>query len=295
MSFECLNSQQVKAEALRLGFSACGLSPAEPVEESHARYFRRWLSLGYQAEMQYMSNHLDMRLHPELLVPGVSTIISVALCYRVENPIHYISMYAQGEDYHTVLRSRLSQLMQAIRATGRCFVDTAPVLERYWAWRSGVGWIGRNAQLHVPGVGSAVFLGELFVLEKADSYDTPLSSSCDNCQLCRNSCPQGALTDQGLDARRCLSYLTIEHRGSLPQDTQLTGSFYGCDCCLKACPKPYEYTRELAFIPSQQLREMSLQDWLMLTPEQYAQLFRKSAVKRAKYEGLLRNIHSFKS
>lgn len=292
MSSGCLNSTKVKAEALRLGFSSCGLSPTESVEESHARFFRKWLSLGYHAEMQYMVNHQEMRLHPELLVPGVRTIISVAFCYRPENPVPFLSMYAQGEDYHTILRIRLTQLMQAIGATGRCFVDTAPVLERYWAWRSGIGWIGKNAQLYVPGVGSTVFLGELFVMEEADTYDSPIPSSCNNCMLCRHDCPHGALTEEGVDARRCLSYLTIEHRGSLPPGLQLQDGFYGCDRCLVACPHPHQYTQEPAFLPSQELREMSMEDWQQLTPERYTQLFRKSAVKRAKYEGLLRNIRA---
>ena len=295
MNSAFLNSEKVKVEARNLGFSACGLSPAERVEDSHAQRFRKWLSLGYQAEMQYMANHQDMRLHPDLLVPGVKTIVSVALPYRLPSPVPYLSMYAQGEDYHTVLRQRLSMLMQAIGATGRCFVDTAPVLERYWAWRSGVGWIGKDAQLHVPQVGSAVFLGELFVMEEADAYDQPLASSCSDCLLCRHSCPCGALTEEGLDARRCLSYWTIEHRGSLPSDLLLRGKFYGCDRCLMACPTPFQYTRETSFTPSPTLREMTWEDWQQLTPERYAELFRGSAVKRVKYEGLLRNIRAFRT
>ena len=290
MSSALLNSRTVKAEALRLGFAACGMSPAHDVEESHARFFRRWLSSGFHADMHYMQEHQEMRLSPQLLVPGVQTVISVALPFRPAHPVLHISLYAQGMDYHLVLRERLAAFMQAIGATGRCFVDTAPVLERYWAWRSGLGWIGQDKLLHVPRVGNAVFLGELFVMQQADAYDRPLSIACSQCQLCVNACPQGAITAQGVDARRCLSYLTIEHRGALPSDVNLHDTFYGCDACLMACREISMPANEPLFSPSPLLCSMTDQDWQNLTPQQFRLLFRHSAVKRTKYEGLKRNI-----
>lgn len=169
MNSKLLNRQSVKAEALRLGFSACGLAPAEPVQEPHASHFLQWIQKGCQADMHYMENHIAMRLDPRLLMPGVKTIISVALNYYPPKLAPGISMYAQGQDYHEVMRARLLRLMQCIHAEGRCFVDTAPILERYWAWRAGLGWIGRNTLMILPRHGSTFFLGELFVTTEADS------------------------------------------------------------------------------------------------------------------------------
>lgn len=287
-----LSNKAIKAEALRLGFSACGVSPAAPVDAQHAAHFRLWLADGKHAEMHYMEGHQDMRLDPRLLVEGVRSIVSVALGYMPTRQAAGISLYAQGRDYHDVLRQRLATLMSDIGGTGRAFVDTAPVLERYWAWRSGLGWIGRNRQLIIPHAGSAFFLGELFLMEEVDTYDSPLPGSCGDCMRCVQACPNGALTADTLDARRCLSYLTIEHRGNLPSGTRLPDNFYGCDRCLLACP----HTRaavpcsEADFQPSSALLAMQREDWQTLTREQYQELFRGSAIKRAKYEGLQRNI-----
>ena len=282
----------VKAEALRLGFSACGVSPAAPVDARHAARFRQWLSEGQHADMHYMEGHQDMRLDPRLLVEGVRSIVSVALGYMPVRQAAGISLYAQGQDYHDILRQRLAQLMTAIGGTGRAFVDTPPVLERYWAWRGGLGWIGRHHQLIIPHAGSAFFLGELFLLEAVDAYDSPLPGSCGDCMRCIQACPSGALTAESLDARRCLSYLTIEHRGSLPFGTRLPDNFYGCDRCLLACPHGHAAAPcgEAEFQPSAALLAMKREDWQSLTREQYQALFRGSAIKRAKYEGLLRNI-----
>lgn len=246
--------------------------------------------------MDYMAGHMDMRLDPRLLVEGVKTIVSVAMNYLPPQRAAGISLYAQGRDYHDVMRERLKMLMEEIGGTGRVFVDTAPVLERYWAWRSGLGWIGRNHQLIIPGQGSTCFLGELFLTEEADNYDTSLPGGCGDCLRCVDACPTGALTKEGMDARQCLSYLTIEHRGALPKGTQLKETFYGCDRCQEVCPhlRGACPTAETAYFPSETLLAMTPEDWRGLTVEQYRELFRGSAVKRAKFEGLKRNLDAWK-
>lgn len=295
MSSAPLISKDLKAQAQRLGFVACGVAPAEPVQEWYAQQFRKWLQLGFQADMEYMRNHVEMRLQPTLLHPDVKSIISLALNYMPSQQQPGISLYAQGKDYHDVMKERLRQLMEQAGLQGRCFVDTAPVLERYWAWRCGVGEFCRNGLISVPGYGPTVFLGEIFAEQEVDAYDTPLSPSpTTSSEGWESLCP--ALTPDGLDARLCLSYQTIEHRGELPQDLHLKRTFYGCDKCLRACPqfKESHPTNEEAFQPSEALLDMQESDWRSLTPEQYQKLFKGSAVKRAKYEGLIRNIQKWK-
>jgi epoxyqueuosine reductase len=289
-----LNSKELKAQAKCLGFVACGLAPAEPVQEWYAQGFRRWLQLGFQADMEYMLQHVDMRLQPALLHPGVRSIISLALNYMPSRQQPGISLYAQGKDYHDVMKERLRQFMDKAGLQGRCFVDTAPVLERYWAWRCGIGEFCRNGLIAVPGYGPTVFLGEIFAEQEADAYDAPLSSAPNSYNGWESLCP--ALTPQGLNARLCLSYLTIENKGDLPRDLQLKHTFYGCDRCLRACPqfKNSHPTTEEAFQPSSELLEMQETDWRSLTLQQYIKLFRGSAVKRAKYQGLIRNILNWK-
>lgn len=294
MSSASLNSKELKAQALRLGFVACGVAPAEPVQDWHAQHFRKWLQLGFQADMDYMQGHVEMRLNPTLLHPGVKSIISLALNYMPASQQPGISLYAQGKDYHDVMRDRLRQLMQQAGLQGRCFVDTAPVLERYWAWRCGIGEFCRNGLIAVPGYGPTVFLGEVFAEQEADNYDEPFCQPSSESAGWESLCP--ALTSDGLDARLCLSYQTIENRGELPQDLHLKRTFYGCDKCLRACPQFQEShpTAEEAFQPSAELLDMQESDWRSLTIEQYQTLFRGSAVKRAKYEGLIRNIRKWK-
>ncbi len=290
MSSRCLTKQEIKAQAASLGFVACGVAQAAPVEQPFAAHYLRRVALGHFAGMDYMTRNVEMRLDPALLHPGVRTIVSVAMNYMPARRQPAICLYAQGADYHEVMRERLRMLMEALGGHGRCFVDTAPVLERYWAWRSGVGTLCRNGLVSVPGYGPTVFLGELFLEEEADSHDSPLQPSPVLDEGWQDFCP--ALTPQGLDARLCLNYWTIEHRGELPDALRLTTSFYGCDRCMRACPEFRESrpTSEPAFQPSDTLLEMSEEDWRALTPEQYRTLFRHSAVKRAKYEGLMRNI-----
>ena len=313
MSSASLNSKHIKAQALRLGFAACGLAKAEPVAEPFASRYRRWLELGLCADMDYMRRNVEMRLQPALLVPGVRTIVSLAMNFMPSDHQPGISLYAQGHDYHDVLRERMTQLMQVCGLEGRCFVDTAPVLERYWAWRSGIGIITPvGGFISVPGYGPTVFLGELFLTQEADQYSplpAPPLGEClspagqgnfgGNGALPQRGSGEGAsgvfcpaLTPEGLDARLCISYQTIEHRGPLPEELELKRTFYGCDRCLRATPqfKEAHPTTEQAFQPSEELLKMTPADWQDLTEEQYRKLFKGSAVKRVKYDGLKRNI-----
>ena len=304
-----LSSEKIKAEALRLGFSACGLAPAEPVPDWRMEKMSRWLSEGKQGEMDYLLRHAPLRTDPCHVMEGVQTVISVALNYYPAaslSPEGYsLARYAYGRDYHDVVREKLRLLLQALsleeHVEARICCDTAPLDERYWAWRCGLGWQGRNALFIIPGWGTYHFLGEILCRYKADAYDLPLTaanaSPCKDCRRCIDACPAGALSEyEGLDARRCLSYLTIEHRGPLPPGAaqQMGRCIYGCDRCAEACPHNHapRPTGEPAFAPSEELCRMTIADWQSLSPDTYRRLFKGSAVKRAKYEGLVRNIRT---
>lgn len=309
-----LSSDFIKAEALRLGFFACGLSAAAPIDKQRAQRRERWVAEGCHAEMSYLERNEDKRRDPRLLVEGAQTVVSVALNYYTFVPDtehggerHIpIARYARGRDYHDVMKQRLHALLHILAekygepslAGSRAFVDTAPIDERHWAWRSGLGWIGKNTQLIIPGAGSYFFLGELLLTLPADNYDSPIKNRCGTCRRCLTSCPTQALSEEnGLDARRCLSYLTIEYRGeNLPEGTgrKMGNTFYGCDRCSDCCPwnKWAHPTAETDFQPSQALLNMTFEDWKKLTIEEYRKLFKGSAVKRAKFEGLTRNIRT---
>ncbi|MBP6064993.1 tRNA epoxyqueuosine(34) reductase QueG [Bacteroides sp.] len=299
-----LSAAQMKAEALRLGFSACGIAPADTVDATNESSLRQWLATGKQAGMGYMQNHTEKRLDPRLLMEGTQSIISVALNYYPEQLLpkesYQLAWYAYGSDYHDVMRAKLTSLQAFILAqfptsVSRIFCDTAPVLERYWAWRAGLGWVGKHTQLILPSAGSCFFLGEIFIDQPTDTYDIPLPARCGSCTQCVNACPTGAIeSPYVLNAQRCLSYLTIEHRGDIPPaaGSKIGNKIYGCDECQQACPwnrfaTPCQ-TPELH--PSPTLLAMRKNDWHTLTVAQYKALFKNSAVKRAKYEGLLRNI-----
>ena len=297
-------SEQIKAEAKNLGFSACGIARAEPVDAPTADDFRQWIARGGHAGMDYMERHTDMRLDPRLLMPGVKSIISVAFNYapreRIPKGEPQLAVYAYGQDYHDVVRQRLHQLAAAMGITQyRAFCDSAPVLERYWAVQAGLGWQGRNQQLIIPHAGSMFFLGELFVEEECDHYDHPMPSRCGRCHACIDACPTGAITlDEKacpqFDAHRCLSYQTSENRGDIPSDiaAKMGNTIYGCDRCQDACPwnRFATPTEEPLFQPKPELMMMTRERWSSLTIEEYRALFKGSAVKRAKYEGLMRNI-----
>lgn len=302
MSLSCYS---IKAEALRLGFSACGIAPAGPVGDKHKQALKDWLANGCHAGMAYMENYFEKRCDPQQLVEGTRSVISVALNYypaqKLPENEYQIAWYAYGKDYHDLMRSKLTALFEYIREhlapslQGRIFCDTAPIPERYWAWRAGLGWIGKNTQLIVPHAGSAFFLGELFLNIEADHYDTPQPDRCGSCTRCLQKCPTSALeAPHKLNARRCLSFLTIENKGEIPASIapRLGNRIYGCDECQKACPWMRFATpcRTPELQPSPTLLQMKRRDWHELTEEQYKTLFKGSAVKRAKYTGLMRNI-----
>ena len=298
-----LQSDIVKAEAQRLGFSACGLSEAAPVSEERAETIRQWLARGCHADMDYLERNLDKRLDPRLLVEGARSVVSLAVNYYTADSLspqgYGFARYALGRDYHDVVKQMLRQLMQALGleepADGRPFVDTAPIDERYWAMQAGLGWQGRSGQLIVPHAGTYFFLGELVLTVPADRYDAPIASRCGSCRRCVDACPAHALPGDGtVDARRCLSYLTIENRGDLPPGTgeKMHGCVYGCDRCSEACPwnRFARPTSIEAFRTSPALRAMTAEQWRNLSVDDYRRFFKGSAVKRAKYDGLVRNI-----
>ena len=308
-------SDAIKAEALRLGFYRCGVADADAVEPQAANAFGSWLRQGCHASMGYMENNADKRLDPRLLMPGTLSIVCVAMAYgppaRFPKGEYSLAAYALGRDYHDVMKARLRQLAAAMErllaesdgpqppdgqppVETRVCCDTAPVLERYWAARAGLGWTGRNTQLVIPGAGSMFFLGEVLVNRTLLS-DSSLPPRCGTCRACIDACPTCALSADGaLDARRCLSYLTIENRGEIPPQAAraMGNTIYGCDRCQAACPwnrfAPAATVPELR--PNPELLRMSRADWSALTVDGYCRLFKGSAVKRAKYDGLMRNI-----
>lgn len=300
-----LSSAQVRALAREEGFSACGLAPAGPVSAARAAELRGWLAEGCHGTMDYLARNLDKRLDPRLLFEGTRTVVSLAVNYSPADGCEpggggCLARYACGTDYHEVVKAMLRRLLGRLGLTegvdARVFVDTAPLDEKYWAQQCGLGWRGRNSQLIIPGAGSFFFLGEMLVRHAADIYDRPARLHCGTCCACLDVCPAGALRGDGtMDARRCLSYLTIECRDALPPGTggMMGGCFYGCDRCAEACPWNRRFARRTAvtaLLPRPAILAMGREEWRALTREQYTRLFTKSAVKRAKYEGLMRNI-----
>ena len=293
----------IKSEALRLGFDVCGIARAGKVSETVRSAFHEWLAKGKQADMAYMANYTDKRLDPRLLLENARSIVSVALNYYPRVPLkkeqYQFAWYAYCKDYHDIMKSKLNTLLANIRqqipeANGRVFCDTAPLLERYWAWQAGLGWIGKNTQLLIPQAGSTFFLGEI-LLDIELEYDTPRPSRCGNCTRCLEACPTQALeAPYRLNAAHCLSYLTIENRGDIPEEAarKMGNCVYGCDRCQQACPwnRFARPTQEPELSPSEAFLRMTPEEWDTLSIEQYRELFKGSAVKRAKYEGLMRNI-----
>ena len=293
-------SALIKQRSAELGFTACGIARAEAVESSVRREFEAWIETGAHGEMAYMAGNMEKRMDPTLLVEGCKSIIVVALNYFPEKSSPHISRYAQGKDYHRIVKDKLFALAAYITehtpTKGRAFCDSAPVLERYWAVKAGLGWCGKNRQLIIPHAGTHFFLGEL-IIDTELEYDIPYSENhCGKCNACIENCPTNALSEQGIDARRCLSYRTIEYAGELPPDTgkHLKKCFYGCDRCQEACPhnRFATPTDEKQFAASEKLLAMQPYDWRRLTQEQYDELFRESAVQRCGYTRLMRNIEA---
>lgn len=296
-------SLQIKDYAFSLGFDACGICKAEPITTDEESYFNSWTSSKFHAEMDYMARNQEKRFDPRLLVEGGRSIICVALNYYPEikqaEDHPQFAYYAYGKDYHDVMKSKLNSLFDFIRTlspsiNGRCFVDTAPVMERYWAAKAGLGFIGKNSLLIIPKKGSFHFLGEIIVDIDLE-YDKPLTLSCGNCTRCLDACPTKAIVKaKVVNAQRCISYQTIENKGNIDEAVlpNLSNRFYGCDICQLVCPwnkyaRPHK-TQE--FKPSQAFLDLSAERLEAFTEEEYRAIFKGSAVKRAKFSGLKRNL-----
>ena len=293
----------IKTEAKKLGFQDCGISPAGFLDKD-AAHLTDWLNNNLHAGMNYMKGHFDKRTDPVKLVPGARSVISVILNYyppEVKNDKNslQISKYAYGIDYHKVIKKKLKELLEIVQGfdetvTGRFFVDSAPVLERAWAARSGLGWIGKNSNLINRKYGSFIFIGELIV-DLDLEYDNPAKDYCGNCTQCIEACPTNAIVaDRVIDANRCISYQTVENKGEI--DNKLKGKMgnwaFGCDICQDICPwnngiKP---TGEPDFISRKEMLEMTRDEWNKLDKKRYNELFSGTAVKRAGFSGLKRNI-----
>ncbi len=296
--------EQIKQKALELGFSDIGYSVVEPLGDDEQK-LQQWLNLGYQAGMSYMNNHFEKRVNPTLLVEGSKSIISVLLNYKpkelqTDPQAPKLARYAYGKDYHFVIKDKLQLLFDYIKAEiytsleGRLFTDSAPVLDRAWAARSGLGWIGKNTNLIHKKLGSYVLIGEL-ITNLPLQAGQPIKEACGGCQRCIDACPTGALVaPYQLDANKCISYLTIEHREALPEtlSDQFNNWAFGCDICQEACPWNWKArpTNEEEFQPHPDLLKLSRDEWHQMNEERFRELFRKSAVKRTKYSGLRRNL-----
>ena len=300
-----MTSEWIVEEAKSMGFDACGIAQAAALEEE-STHVEQWLEDGREGDMGYLTRNKEKRYDPRLLVEGTKSIVTVLYNYFPKQQIgdceHYkIAKYAYGADYHEVLKRKMRQLLEHIEAqTGklegtRVFVDSAPVLDRAWAVRCGLGFIGKNTTLIHPKKGSFFFIGHLFLPLELEATGQPLNNRCGRCTKCIDACPTGALEAPfHIDARKCISYLTIEYKGSLDglDPKTFKGWMYGCDLCQDACP----YNRfslpnmEPEFQPSERLVSMREDDWKSLTKDDFDALFKHSAVQRAGYEGLKRNI-----
>jgi epoxyqueuosine reductase len=297
------NTAQIKKIASELGFSFCGISKAEFLEEE-APKLEAWLKRGYQGKMQYLENHFDKRLDPTKLVPGAKSVISLVYNYYPKKDIAQtnnlkIAKYAYGEDYHFVVKDKLKEFLQRIQdeigeVSGRVFVDSAPVMERAWAKKSGLGWIGKNSLLLNRSVGSFFFLAEI-ILDLELEYDGPIKDYCGTCTACMDACPTDAIPQPYVvDGSKCISYFTIELKEEIPNEVK--GKFenwvFGCDICQDVCPwnRFSQPNNEPRFQPQPDLEHMSQNDWKEITEEVFRKVFKKSAVKRTGFTGLKRNI-----
>ena len=299
-------TQLIKTEARRLGFMSCGISKAGFLEKEAPR-LENWLNENMHGEMRYMENHFDKRLDPTKLVEGSKSVISLLLNYfpheTQREDSYKISKYAYGIDYHFVIKDKLKQLLQFMQdeigeIDGRAFVDSAPVLDKAWAAKSGLGWIGKNSNLLTKQVGSFYFIAELIVDLELE-YDSAVTDHCGSCTACIDACPTQAIVEPyKVDGSKCISYFTIELKEALP--TSVKGQFedwmFGCDICQDVCPwnKFSKSHNEPLFNARPELLEMDKKKWEELTKETFDEIFKKSAVKRTKFQGLNRNIKFLK-
>ena len=300
-------TELIKNEAKRLGFISCGISKAEFLEDEAPR-LEKWLKSNMHGEMKYMENYFDKRLDPTKLVEGAKSIVSLAYNYYPNNfqkeSVPKISKYAYGKDYHYVIKEKLKQLLSFIKEEigdvyGRVFVDSAPILEKAWAAKSGIGWVGKNSNLITKQVGSYYFLAELIIDLDLD-YDTIETDHCGECTACIDACPTEAIVEPYVvDGSKCISYFTIELKDNIPNEFK--GKFndwiFGCDVCQDVCPwnkfsKPH---KEPLFNISSEIMNLSKNQWQEITEETFNKIFKNSALKRAGYKGLKRNLNYIKA
>jgi epoxyqueuosine reductase len=296
------NTEVIKKIAKDLGFSFCGISKAEFLSEE-APKVEEWLKRGYQGKMSYLENHFDKRLDPTLLVPGAKSVVSLIYNYFPETDHNEgqsikLAKYAYGQDYHFVIKDKLRLFMEQIydqigQVEGRAFVDSAPVHERAWAAKGGLGWVGKNSLLLNRQMGSFFFIAEL-IIDLALEPDGPMKDYCGTCTACQDACPTDAIPEPFVvDGSKCISYLTIELKDQIPSEFQdkMNGWAFGCDICQDVCPwnrfsQPH---KEPAFKP-QGWENFKENEWREMTREVFQKVFKKSAVKRTKFEGLERNV-----
>lgn len=304
MSLAATYSKLIKEEATRLGFLSCGISRAEFLEDEAPR-LENWLKNKYQGELSYMENHFDKRLDPRLLVDGAKSVISLSYNYfttqsQSDPTAPKLSKYAYGTDYHFVIKKKLKELLSFIQnhigeVSGRAFVDSAPVLDKAWAERAGLGWVGKHSLLLSKKKGSFFFLSELIIDLELD-YDTRITTDhCGSCTKCIDACPTEAIIDNRIiDASKCISYLTIELKDNIPDPFKgkMENWAFGCDICQDVCPwnRFSMQHQEPAFDPHPDLLDMTRQEWEEITEDTFKKVFKKSAVKRTKFAGLKRNI-----
>jgi epoxyqueuosine reductase len=306
MNTKSQNSSIIKQEAKRLGFDFCGISKAEFLEEEAPR-LESWLNSSKHGKMEYMENHFDKRLNPTLLVDGAKSVVSLLYNYYPTQiqitDAPKISKYAFGKDYHEVIKEKLKDFLNTIKekigdVNGRAFVDSAPVLDKAWAKKSGLGWIGKNANLINKQQGSFFFIAEL-IIDIDLEYDGPIKDYCGTCTKCIDACPTGAIVEPFIvDGSKCISYLTIELKDAIPTEfkNKMDNWAFGCDVCQDVCPwnrfsMPHNETE---FNNQTGLLNLTNDEWYELTEETFNSVFKQSAVKRTKYKGLKRNLEFIK-
>ncbi|MCO4294596.1 tRNA epoxyqueuosine(34) reductase QueG [Solitalea sp. MAHUQ-68] len=297
------HSQLIKQEAKRLGFLQCGIAKAAFLENEAPR-LENWLNQSKHGEMKYMENYFDMRLDPRKLVDGAKSVISLALNYytdQVQNDpsAPKLSKYAYGTDYHFVIKDKLRELLHFIQenigeVNGRAFVDSAPIMDKAWAQKAGLGWMGKHSNILSKKKGSFFFLAEL-VLDCELDYDKPVADHCGECTRCIDACPTQAITEAYIvDGSKCISYLTIELKNEIPTEfkNKVDNWMFGCDVCQDVCPwnRFSIVHNEPSFTPHPDLMQLKKEDWVELTEDIFRKVFKNSAVKRTKYSGLKRNI-----
>ena len=302
-SLKSANSNTIKLAAQTLGFLSCGISKADFLEDEAPR-LEQWLNQGHHGSMSYMERNFDKRLDPRILVPGAKSVVSLLLNYHTDqkqkdDQSPKISSYAYGKDYHFVIKEKLKGLLEIINreigeVNGRVFVDSAPVMDKAWAAKSGLGWVGKNTNLISKKVGSFFFIAELIIDLELD-YDLPGADHCGSCTACIDACPTEALIQPyQIDGSKCISYLTIELKDNIPSEFQgkMDNWAFGCDICQTVCPWNRFATphNEPAFNPHSELLQLTKNEWEEMTSEVFKKVFKDSAVQRTKFEGLKRNV-----